>query len=328
MRFVPLAEIRELLDPRELIDVVREALLAHGRGEGQAPPPLLLDVPESHGEVQVKAAYREGGPRFVVKVAGGFYGRGRPQDGVSTSTGLVLLFDARSGDPVACLADDGLLTDNRTAAVAALTAHELGRDDRVLGLLGTGVLARLMAVYHAAVLPLSTVWIWGRTPGRVEGLARDLGKLVPDADVRVASSPAALARECRLVVTVTHGRAPVLVAGDLLAGTHVSAVGADAPGKQELDPEILRHASLLLVDSLAQCLACGEAQHGGSGGAHVRELGSFVLEPEPYDRAGITVADFSGLPLLDLFTAEHVFRKWSARAGAPPPGSPSEESTA
>jgi ornithine cyclodeaminase len=147
--------------------------------------------------------------------------------------------------------------------------------------------------------------------------------------VKVATSPAALARECRLVVTVTHGRGPLLVAGDLLAGTHVSAVGADAPGKQELDPQILRHASLVLVDSLAQCLACGEAQHGGTEGAHVRELGSFVLEPEPFDKAGITVADFSGLPLLDLFVAEHAFRKWSERAGTTPdpPAEPAQEAS-
>ncbi len=72
------------------------------------------------------------------------------------------------------------------------------------------------------------------------------------------SSPSAVAAATRLIVTCTASREPLLLVTDIEPGTHISAVGADSPGKQELDPDILRDASLLLVDSLAQCEQLGE----------------------------------------------------------------------
>jgi ornithine cyclodeaminase len=81
-------------------------------------------------------------------------------------------------------------------------------------------------------------------------------------------------------------------------------VGADSPGKQELDPELLRRASLLLVDSRAQCERLGELQHAASERERAIELGAFCAAPAAYDRGGITIADFTGLGVEDLFIAE------------------------
>src|SRR6202030_878142 len=83
-------------------------------------------------------------------------------------------------------------------------------------------------------------------------------------EVIILKSPAEVARVTRLIVTCTAARAPLLFVRDLEPGTHISAVGADSPGKQELDPEILRRADLLLVDSLEQCKKLGELQHAES----------------------------------------------------------------
>ena len=99
-------------------------------------------------------------------------------------------------------------------------------------------------------------------------------------------------------------RYALLWARDLQPGTHLAAVGADSVGKQELDPEILRRAALLLVDSLAQCRKLGELQHALSEHARAVEIGAFCAAPVDFDRAGVTVADFTGLGAEDLFVAE------------------------
>ena len=86
-------------------------------------------------------------------------------------------------------------------------------------------------------------------------------QLLPETEIALAASPGEVAAAARLIVTATASRQPLLRAGDLQPGTHISAVGSDSPGKQELDPEILRRAALLLVDSRRQCEKLGELQH-------------------------------------------------------------------
>jgi ornithine cyclodeaminase len=120
--------------------------------------------------------------------------------------------------------------------------------------------------------------------------------------------PSAAAAESRLIVTATASRAPLLRLAELAPGTHVSAVGADTPGKQELDAEILRRAALLLVDSRAQCERLGELQHARSEAGRAVELGTFCERPVASDRAGVTVADFTGLGAEDLYIAEACLR--------------------
>jgi ornithine cyclodeaminase len=154
--------------------------------------------------------------------------------------------------------------------------------------------------------------IWGRDRAKAERCARDVAASLPGVSASVAGSPAEAAASARLVVTATASRAPLLSAADLRPGTHVSAVGADSPGKQELDPEILRRATLLLVDSKAQCERLGELQHAKSETSRAVELGWFCERPAPYDRSGITVADFTGLGAEDLYIAEACLRGLTA----------------
>jgi len=222
---------------------------------------------------------------------------------------MMLLSSAETGEPEVFLADAGHLTDVRTAAVAAMAARELGRTDTSIGILGAGIQARLQAQMHAAVLDLKQVWIWGRNPARAQECCRDLAGALPGVVIKMADSPRSVARETRLIVTATASRQPLLAAGDLRPGTHVSAVGSDAPGKQELDPQILRDAALLLVDSARQCEKLGELQHVPDQWERAVELGAFCTAPPGWDRAGVTVCDFTGLGVEDLYIAEYVYER-------------------
>ncbi len=270
---------------------MREAIAAYRAGLCEMPMPMHLEIAPERGEVHVKSSYRRGGKYFVLKIAGTF-----PNNlarGLSTGSGAMLLCSAQTGQPLALLAEEGYLTDVRTAAVAAMVAQDLGRRDAALGILGAGVQARLQARMHAELLPLQRVVLWGRTRDRAELCRRDIAEALPNVAVSIAATPAHVARETRLIVTATASRAPLLFVGDLQPGTHISAVGADSPGKQELDPEIVRRAQTLWLDSAEQCARLGELQH--------------VTESERSPDGDFSVADFTGLGVEDLYIAEYVY---------------------
>src|SRR4051794_38520966 len=216
---------------------MRDALIAQSSGECDTPMPMHLAVPAESAEIHIKSSYRRGGPFFALKIAGTF--PGNAARGRSTSSGMMLLSSAETGEPVAFLADAGHLTDVRTAAVAAMTARELGRRDTAIGILGTGIQARLTTALHSECFRPDAVVIWGRSRGRAEDCARDIRELGM-SNVEIADPPAEVAKRSRLIVTCTASREPLLHDRDIRPGTHISAIGSDSPGKQELDPAILR----------------------------------------------------------------------------------------
>jgi ornithine cyclodeaminase len=291
MQLISLDEIQRALDPAAAIACMREAIATYHAGECEMPMPMHLDITPQRGEVHIKSSYRRGGKYFALKVASSF--PNNTARGLSTSSGMMLLCSAETGQPVALLADEGYLTDFRTAAVAAMVAQDLNRHDDTLGILGTGVQARLQAALHSHALPLRRIILWGRTPERAEACRRDIARSLPTLEVVTAASPAEVARQSLLIVTVTSAREPILFSRDLQPGTHISAVGADAPGKQEIDPEVVRRATTLWLDSAAQCARLGELQH---------------IDPsERTADAPWSLADFTGLGVEDLFIAQHVY---------------------
>jgi len=290
MRILTLDEIRARIDDAAIIGCMRDALIAQSRGECETPMPMHLNPPG--GEVHMKSSYRRGGKYFALKMATTFRG---------TGNGVMLLASAETGEPVAYLADTGHLTDIRTAAVSAMIAQSLGRRDQTIGILGTGIQARLTARFHARVLKLKRIYLWGRDAARTARCADEIRAFVPD--VAVVSSPSSVAAATRLIVTCTASREPLLRVEDIEEGTHISAVGADSPGKQELDAEILRRTPLLLVDSLAQCEKLGELQHAVDQLGRAVEIGKFLERPHA---AAESVADQTGLGVEDLFIAEHI----------------------
>ena len=304
MRILELPEIHRLLNYPEVIDLMRDALIAFSRGECDTPMPMHLDIPPERAEVHMKASYRRGGKYFAMKVAATF--PRNLQRGMEVGNGMMMLVSAETGEPVAFLADAGHLTDVRTAAVAALTARELGRHDKALGIVGTGIQARLQAEMHARVLPLERIVLWGRNPARVEACRKDIAKF---AEVSIAAIPAEVAHETRLIVTCTAAREPLLHDHLIHPGTHISCVGSDSPGKHEIDAAILERAALMLVDSRRQCEKLGELQHAPNARFQAMELGEFFASPHTVEGAGISVADFTGLGVEDLYIAEYCWEK-------------------
>jgi ornithine cyclodeaminase len=187
-----------------------------------------------------------------------------------------------------------------------MVARELERQDEEIAILGTGVQARLQALLHGEVLNLKRIFLWGRTPARAAECRDDLRKLLPGVEIEVENSPAEAASHARLLITATGARQPLLRLADLQPGTHITAVGSDSAGKQELDPSILRQAALLLVDSRTQCEKLGELQHAPDQSSRAEEIGAYCENPRK--AAGSpSVCDLTGLGVEDLYIAEYCY---------------------
>src|SRR5512136_2831814 len=134
-------DIRSVVSHAEAVRVIRDAFCADGLGRTTVPDVINLAIPGTKGEFHIKTAYVAGIPHVAVKVASGFYDN--PARGLPTGTGMMALFDASTGMPVALLLDNGYLTDVRTGAAGAVTADVLARSAiETVGVIGSGVQAR------------------------------------------------------------------------------------------------------------------------------------------------------------------------------------------
>jgi len=304
------SDLRRLAGPAEALQAVREGFLALAHRRVALPGVLHLDLPHARGEVHVKGAHILGSPFFSIKEAGGFWGN--PERGLPVGSGLVLVFDAQTGLPRAILLDNGYLTELRTGAAGALAALLLARAElRVVGILGAGSQARyqLEALCHSRRPARARVW--SRRREAAEAYAREMG-----AQLNLPVEAVGTAREAvegsDLVVTTTTAREPVVRAEWVKPGLHLTAVGADSPEKQELEPEVLARADLVVADHLDQCLRLGEIHHAVAAGrlraADVHELGEVAagLKPGRTSDDQITVADLTGVGVQDAALADLV----------------------
>lgn len=323
MRIIDEQAIRAAITETGALASAERAFRAMAEGHVQLPPPMGLEIPEVEGEVHVKSAYLLGSPIFAVKIACGFYGN-IARD-LPSGSGLIVVLSAENGFPEMLLADNGYLTDVRTAAAGALAARllaaeELGR----VAVLGSGLQAR----YHLRALSLVRDWnqtiAWSRNRDRLVAycseMERELGR-----ECAPASTPEEAIRDADLVITVTASRAPLFDAEALEDHATVIAVGSDGPAKQELPTEVLVRADKIIVDRLDQCIQLGELHHAVAEGAleagsiHA-ELGE-VLTGRKVGRESdeLIVCDLTGVGAQDAAIAEVA---WESLRGD---GSPSED---
>src|SRR5499427_141588 len=141
MKTVEEAVLRTVITPKVAVAAMRDAFRADGDGRAHVPAVINLDVPKYHGEFHVKTAHIDGVPHVAVKIASGFYDN--PSKGLPSGSGLMAVFDATTGLPVALLLDNGFLTDIRTGAAGAIAADVLAPASiRTVGVLGSGLQAR------------------------------------------------------------------------------------------------------------------------------------------------------------------------------------------
>jgi ornithine cyclodeaminase len=299
-------DVRDALPMAACIDAVEAAFVAYTSGRAELPNVIHLDVPETEGEIHVKAGHLHGAPTYAVKVASGFYAEQPP-----AIDGMVLVFDARTGGLVAMLLDGGLLTDVRTGAAGGVAARWLApeRVDTV-AVIGTGIQARRQIEALRCVRNVGEVRVWGRDSERAAAAATDVGgDEVPTIREAVEGAD--------VIVTCTASREPLVLSEWVREGAHITAVGSDGAGKQELEPEILRRADIVAVDSREQCLRLGELQHAPDVADRAIELGAICggTAAGRTDEGQLTVADLTGVGVQDVAAANAVLAHAPAGAG-------------
>lgn len=299
--------LRRVITPQVAVATVRDAFRADGDGRTHVPAVIHLDVPAVHGEFHVKTARIDGVPYVAVKIASGFYDN--PARGLPSGSGLMVLFDASTGRPAALLLDNGFLTDMRTGAAGAIAADVLARRSvRAVGVLGSGIQARVQMLCLREVRDIPRILVWSPNQVHVDAYIGDMR--AAGFAVESRPTPEAICRDADLIVTATPSRVPIVRADWLRPGQHITAVGSDAPGKQELEAACLTRADLVVVDRLTQCAACGELRHAMEASllraaAVQGELGEIVagMKPGRTRDDQITIADLTGVGFQDTAIA-------------------------
>lgn len=292
----------------EAAEAVRDAYRAISDGRANLPPVGYLGFPQAHGDCHIKYGHIVGDPVFAVKIASGFYNN--PAKGLPSSVGVVLVFSALTGQMEALLADEGYLTDLRTGLGGAVASLALCRPDaRRFQIVGSGTQAYWLARSLRHLAPDAEIAIWGRNPDRAAALSARLDGITVASDLETAC------RTADVIITATPATAPLVRADWIRPGCHITALGADSPGKQELETALVLRAKLRVADSLSQCLDHGEFAHSRAAGLigpdDCVELGT-ILSGRAAGRQGpddITIADLTGLATQDIAMARCVLSR-------------------
>ena len=311
------AELRQLVGlTLDTVEVIEAAFVALARGGVVMPPILSMELHEANGEVDVKTAYIPGFEGFAIKISPGFFDN--PKIGLPSLNGLMVLLSAQTGLVQSLFLDNGYLTDIRTAAAGAVAARHLAPERVVTaGVIGTGVQARLQMQAAHLVRPFERVLVHGRDMEKAQGCAAELGEALGIA-AEAVSEPAALVRDSQLVVTTTPARTPVLRAEWLHPGLHVTAMGADQAGKNEIEPSALLAADAYICDRVSQCEIAGEFEAALAAGLWTKgrpaELGEVIVGTKTGRRSpdDVTICDLTGTGAQDTAIATHVRARFPA----------------
>jgi len=300
------SDVQSALTMRQAVDAVEEAFAAHARGETLMPAKVYLDLRKYDGDFRAMPSYAPGsaGVKWVNS-----HPRNPERHGLPTVLGMYILSDPATAQPLAVM-DATWLTAARTGAAAGVASKHLARPgSKSVGFVGCGVQA------HTALAALGVVF------GELEILAHDRQAEVAEAFAAEVGGRAATAPEacsCDIVCTVTPSRRPVVERAWIGPGTHINALGADGPGKQELDGAILGDARIV-IDDPHQAEGGGEINvplaRGELDMADVHAtLGEVVTGSKP-GREGdeITVFDSTGLAIQDVAVARIVYDEATRR---------------
>ena len=302
-------EVESCLSMKRTIEAVREAYIAFANNRVQMPPVMHLDVEKYNGEVDIKSGFVEDFDLIGTKIASGYYDNHKL--GLPPGMAIIVLLDLRTSMPLAIM-DGSYITAYRTGAAGAVAASVLARKDSAkVGIIGAGTQGRMQVLALKELFQLEEVRVWDIEEKMATKYSTEMSELL-GIDVKNFTNREDVVRGSDIVVTVTPSKEALVKAEWISKGMHINAIGADGPGKQELDPAIVKLADKVVVDSLAQCRRIGEIQHALSLGlikesdVHA-EIGEILIGKKVGRESDdeITFFDSTGLAAQDI-AAAHV----------------------
>jgi alanine dehydrogenase len=301
-KIIPLKEIKKV------IGRVERAFDSYGRQKVQMPAKNYLYFKKYHGDLRVMPSFAPELDMAGTKIVN--VHPENPKKGLATVMAAIILNDAKTGRPVALL-DGTYITGMRTGAAGGVATKYLSRKNaETLGVAGAGVQALFQIAAICQVRKIKRIFVSDINQKKINWLANQLKPL----KLKVQGVSLKEAAEQDILVTVTPSEKPIIRKEWIKPGTHINAIGADAQGKEELDPMILKK-SKIFIDDWAQASHSGEINVPLKRGI-IREKDIFaslgqVVSGKSVGRKNnreVTVFDSTGLAIQDLFTAELVYR--------------------
>lgn len=298
----------------ELIQIIEDGFVRYSNGEVVVPPVGHLPFINPPGDLHIKYGFIKEDDYYVIKLASGFYEN--PKIGLSSSNGLMLVFSQKTGELLSILLDEGYLTDIRTALAGSVVAKYLAPQQvNKIGIVGTGIQARLQLRFLKSVIDCREVIVWGRSDEKLSDYKKDPS--LADFNITTTRNIQELAHQCNFIVTTTPSKEPLLLSSDIQPGTHITAMGADTPGKQELEASLFGKASIIVADSKSQCIDHGDiyhpVYHKVITANQIIELGTLISSGQKRkNNTEITIADLTGVAIQDIQIAKFVYQKTKA----------------
>jgi len=310
--FLSSRDVRDILTLDECIAAVEHAFRVHGEGKTIPPSALGLHVPD--GGFHIKAGMLSLSRNyFAAKVNANF--PGNPERFMlPTIQGIIVLFDADNGLPLA-LMDSREITSLRTAAATAVAAKYLARaDSRSLTICGCGTQGRMQLAAIARIFPLEAAFAYDKSTLQATALARELETEL-NIPITVGDDLAECVRRSDICITCTSSREAFVGEDDVRQGIFIAAVGADNPHKQEIRTTLMAR-SKIVCDVIEQCATMGDLHHAlnehvvGIESVHA-ELGEIVAGRKRGRESAeeIIIFDSTGMALQDVAAAAVVYEK-------------------
>jgi ornithine cyclodeaminase len=302
--------IKNYLKEIDILPLIEDGFVALSNGLAVVPPvgELLFENPK--GDTHIKFGYIKNEPHYIVKVASGFYENEKL--GLKSSQGLMLVFSQQTGEVLAVLLDEGVLTDIRTAVASMITIKHLAPSNvDYLGIIGTGTQAKMQLDYLHLATDCKNIIIWGRDHHKAYAIKLEYEKL--GFFIEVVSSINVLTEKAQVIITTTPSQLPLLFESDIRLGTHITALGSDTEEKVELSPQIFKNCDVIVVDSLAQSQSRGEVFQARKANCineeRVVELGQLIQNKSMgrINDEQITIADLTGVAVQDIMIASAIF---------------------
>ena len=296
------------------LEEVAKGFTALAKGHVTLPPILRIDVEENHGEVDVKTAYIQGLDSFAIKIAAGFFENRKL--GLPTGSGMMVLINSQTGNPLAVLMDNGYLTDVRTGIAGAIAAKHLApKEVKIVGVIGSGMQARYQIRALKLVRDFSFLMVYGIVDDEIDKYIDEISQKL-NIEVIRADSVESVVKESNLVVTTTPSKEPYLRAEWLHTGLHITCMGSDSEDKQELFPDVFAKVDRIACDRKSQVFRLGELHHALEAGVvsedgEIIELGELTSGANPgrQSKEQITVCDLTGVGVQDTQIARLAYQR-------------------
>jgi ornithine cyclodeaminase len=293
----------EVITRADAFGAVEAVFAAMARGDAYNFPVVREAIGHADALYGFKGGFDRAGLALGLKAGG--YWPGNMDKGLTNHQSTVFLFDPDTGQ-LSALVGGNYLTALRTAASSSVSiAHLARKDAKVLGMVGAGHQSTFQLRAAVEQRAFEKVVAWNPHPDmlpRLGAVAEELGLAFE------AVSQQDLGAEADVIITITSAFEPLIMADWIKPGTHIACMGTDTKGKQEVDPALLKRATVF-ADEIAQSISIGEAQHAVAQGliaeGDITPVGAVINGSHPgrTSEDEITLFDGTGVGLQDLAVA-------------------------